>query len=65
MTFVKRRLTFDATLCIDVEVTLYERHVAAGFFRCLEKYVLRDCDLSCVNLKFNRLHLFQLAFSYA
>ena len=33
MTFIQSRLNVDATsgLCIDVEATLYRRHVAAGF----------------------------------
>ena len=34
MTSIQRRLNVDATSwrCIDVEATLYRRHVSAGFF---------------------------------
>ena len=34
MTFIQRRLNVDATSwrCIDVEATLYRRHVSAGYF---------------------------------
>ena len=41
MMFIQRRLNVDATSwrCIDVEATLYKRHVPAGY--CTDKKVWR------------------------
>ena len=38
MTFIQRRLKVDATSqhCIDVEATLYKRHVPTGVYLSLE-----------------------------
>ena len=42
MTSIQRRLNFDACRCIDVETTLYKRHVPAGMLPASLKML--ECD---------------------
>ena len=49
ITFIQRRLNVDATSwrCIDVEATLYRRHVSAGMFTYIPNY-LPTCSIASV-----------------